>query len=267
MLPELVLQLLTTAPRPLRRMGLVKDSIGLWSRGTRRRGDWLAHEERCHAAVRQALAGLTRRRTALVLGSGLLRDVPFPDLARAFDRVILVDAVHLPMVRLAAGRHPRVTLLTRDLTGLSAWLAGEAQGRQDPLGDLVADHSVDFVLSANVLSQLPLGVETFLDRNPARAKAMPPGLADRTVGWHLEDLARFSGALCLLTDVEMREEDRAGRVTDRLDLMRGHALPVPDAAWDWPVAPFGELERDRSYVHRVHAYRDWRRARGLAKAG
>jgi hypothetical protein len=267
MLPELVLQLLATAPRPLRRMGLVKDSIGLWSRGTRRRADWWPHELRCHAAVRQAVSSLARRRTAVVLGSGLLRDVPFQDLLAAFERVVLVDAVHLPMVRLTAGRQAGVTLLTRDLTGLSGWLSGEAAGRQDPVGDLASDPQVDFVLSANVLSQLPLGVETFLEKNPARAKALPAGLADRTVGWHLDDLARFSGAICLLTDVEMRDEDREGRVTDRLDLARGHALPEPDEAWDWPVAPFGELEKDMRYVHRVHAYPDWRRARGLGKAG
>jgi hypothetical protein len=267
MLPELLLQLLTTAPRPFRRMGLVRDSIGLWSRGTRRRGDWLPHEERCHQAVRRAIAGLTRRRTAVVLGSGLLRDVPFADLLESFERVILVDAVHLPMVRLTAGRHAKVTLLTRDLTGLSAWLAGEAGSRQDPVADLAADRAIDFVLSANVLSQLPLGVDTFLEKHPARARALPAGLADRTVGWHLEDLARFPCALCMLTDVEMREENRGGRVTDRLDLMRGHALPPPDEAWDWPVAPFGELERDLRYVHRVHAYPDWRRARGLAEPG
>jgi ethanolamine utilization microcompartment shell protein EutS len=264
MLPELVLQFITPAPRPLRRMGLVKDSVGLWSRGARRRSDWRPHEERCRRVVRRAVAGLSRRRTAVVLGSGLLRDVPLSDLVAAFARVVLVDAVHLPMVRLQVARRPAVSLVTRDLTGLSGWLSGEADGRQDPLADLVADPEVDFVLSANVLSQLPLGVETFLEKHPGRARALPADLADRSVGWHLADLARFAGHVCLLTDVEMREEDQAGRVTDRLDLTRGHPLPAPDESWDWPVAPFGELERDLRYVHRVHAYADWKRARAGA---
>lgn len=259
MLPELLLQLVTTAPRGLRRMGLVADAIGLWSRGTRQRRDWRPHEARCHAAVRRALEGVERRRKAVVLGSGLLRDVPIQDLLSTFDRVVLVDAVHLPMVRVRMALRSGVTLLTRDLTGLSAWLAGTAGERAEPLADLAGDPEVDFVLSANVLSQLPIGVDTFLDKVPRRADVLPKDLAARSVTWHLADLQLFRCAVCLLTDVEMREEDRGGRVVDRLDLTRGHALPTPDEAWDWTVAAFGEIERDRRFVHRVHAYPHWRK--------
>lgn len=251
MLLEVLLHLVTPVPRGLRRMGLLRDSIALWSRGARRRRDWRPHEERCHAAVRQALAGVKRRRKAVVLGSGLVRDVPLAELEAAFDAVLLVDAVHLPFVRARMALRPKVRLLVRDLTGLADWLAGAAPGRADPLADLAADPEVDFVVSANVLSQLPLGVERFLDRHPARAAALPADIADRTVADHLADLARFPGAVCLLTDVEMREEDRQGHVVDRLDLLRGHALPPPLATWDWTIAPFGEVERNRRLVHRV----------------
>ena len=58
-----------------------------------------------------------------------------------------------------------------------------------------------------------------------------------------------------------REEDRSGRVTDRLDLMFGIGLPEPNDAWDWEIAPFGEVGRRYRLIHRVHAYRDWRAAR------
>lgn len=260
MLPEFLLQFATTAPRGLRRMELVRDSIGLWSRGTRRRGDWQPHEARCHAAVRQTLATLGRRRKAVVLGSGLVRDVPMAALLAGFEEVVLVDAVHLPFIRARMALQPKVRLVTRDLTGLSGWLGGEAQNRADPVADFAADRDVDVVLSANLLSQLPLGVDTFLEANRRRAAELPADLAERSVAWHLADLARFRCAVCLLTDIEMREEDRQGRVVDRLDLMRGQVMPPPADAWDWTVAPFGEIERDRRYVHRVHAYPDWRKA-------
>ncbi|WP_406854822.1 hypothetical protein ABEG18_20085 [Alsobacter sp. KACC 23698] len=256
MLLELLLHLVTPVPRSLRRMGLLHESIALWSRGARRRRDWRPHEAHCHDVVRQAVAAVAHRRKAVVLGSGLVRDVPFSDLVETFDEVILVDAVHLPFVRARMALHPKVRLLTRDLTGLADWLAGKTQDRADPLADLVGDAAVDFVVSANVLSQLPLAVETFLERNPARAASLPPDIADRTIADHLADLARFPGAVCLLTDVEMREENRRGEVVERLDLMRGHDLPSPLASWDWTVAPFGEIERDKRYVHRVHG--SWR---------
>ena len=57
-------------------------------------------------------------------------------------------------------------------------------------------------------------------------------------------------------------EQRARAITNTVTIppFTGPPLPAPDAAWDWPVAPFGEIERRLRYVHRVHAYPDWRRA-------
>jgi hypothetical protein len=53
----------------------------------------------------------------------------------------------------------------------------------------------------------------------------------------------------------MVERDREGAIHERLDLTYGVPLPPEDESWLWPVAPFGEAERDREYVHRVCAWR------------
>lgn len=258
MLPELLMTAITPAARVLRRMGLVTASVGLWSRSSRRWRQWQPHYARCQDVVRQSLAGLPQRRTVVVLGSGLARDVPMRDLLAAFERVVLVDAVHLPTVRLRWAFEPRVSFLTRDLSGMAMWLSGAADGRVTPLADLASDPSVDLVLSANLLSQIPRGVETFLDDDEERARALPGDLPRRSVEGHLRDLAGFRCRVCLLTDTTMTERDRDGAVTDTLDLMRGVELPAPDASWDWTVAPYGEVDRRHEYVHRVHAYADWR---------
>jgi ethanolamine utilization microcompartment shell protein EutS len=189
-----------------------------------------------------------------VLGSGLVRDVPLAALCDSFGEVVLVDIVHLPLVRLRLWRQDKVGLLTRDLTGVMAWLAGEAEGRQDPLADLVADETVDLVVSANLLSQLAWPVADWLEDHPARAGAFPADLPARCIAWHLGDLARFRGHVCLIGDVEMVERDREGAIHERLDLTYGVPLPPEDESWLWPVAPFGEAERDREYVHRVCAW-------------
>ncbi len=257
MLPELLLNAITPAPRELRRMGLVTASIGLWSRGLRQSRQWQPHYARCHAVVRRALEGLPSRRTAVVLGSGLAKDVPMADLLDAFERVVLVDAVHLPTVRLRYAFDKRVDFVTLDLSGMAGWLAGTTGGRLAPLGALAADPAVDLVISANLLSQIPIGVATFLDDHEARAKALPGDLLARSVQGHLDDLAGFRCRVCLLTDTIMMERDRDGAVTDTLDLMRGVSLPAPDESWDWTVAPFGEIGRRHEYVHRVHGYARW----------
>lgn len=254
---ELALYLATPVDRTTRSLGLLWESVTLWSRGLRHRKLWAGHHAHCKAAVSAAVAGLKQRRKVLVLGSGLVRDVPLDMLCEAFDEVILVDAVHLPLVRLAMTRRPKVRLVTRDLSGIMPWLAGKAEGRSDPVADFVADEAIDLVISANLLSQLAWPIEDWLEEDAARAARFPADLPRRCIAWHLSDLGRFSGQVCLLSDVEMVERDRSGAVTDRLDLMRGESLPPADENWDWPVAPFGEAARDREYVHRVCAWRNF----------
>jgi ethanolamine utilization microcompartment shell protein EutS len=257
MLAELALRLITPAGRMTRRLGLVGESVALWSRGWRQRKAWAPHHERCRAVVAGVVGELARHRTVLVLGSGLLRDLPLDLLCARFERVVLVDAVHLPQIRLRMAFRRKVALVTRDLTGLMAWLAGEREGRDDPLADLTADPAIDLVISANLLSQLAWPVEDWLEENPDQAARLPADLPARCVAWHLADLARFSSRVVLLSDTAMVERDRAGEVTDRFDLMRGVALAEADEGWDWTVAPFGEAERDRETVHRVGAWRDY----------
>jgi len=258
MLAELALQLVTPASRMTRKLGLVGESIALWSRGLRQRRAWAGHHARCRDVVAQAVAELPQRRTAVILGSGLLRDIPLGLLAANFERVLLIDAVHLPQVRFRMRFRRNVTLLTRDLTGAIGWLAGERHGRIDPLADLVTDPKVDLVVSANLLSQLAWPIEDWLADHPAEAAKLPADLPARCIAWHLDDLRGFRGRVILLSDVEVVERDRVGAITDRLDLMRSVALPKPDESWDWPVAPFGEAARDRESIHRVGAWRDFR---------
>lgn len=263
MLAELALRVLTPAEPLARRFGLLKEGVALWSRGWRQRKAWEPHQARCRAIIAEVAAELPRQRKVVVLGSGPARDIPLEALCESFDEVVLVDIVHLPLLRLKLWRQPKVSLLSRDLTGAMAWLASEADGRQDPLADLIADENVDLVVSANLLSQLAWPVADWLDDNPARAAALPDNLPARCIAWHLDDLARFKGHVCLISDVEMVERDRTGAIHERLDLTYGVALPKENESWLWPVAPFGEAEREREYVHKVCA---WRRYEGRSSA-
>lgn len=244
MLIEL-LHLLTT-PVPLAHRRHLRESILLLSRARRCRAAWAAHLEQARAAVVAACADLPRRRVAVVLGSGLVQDVPLAHLAQTFEAVRLVDAVHLWPVRRVARAFPNVRLVTADLTGGAAGI--------DPLPILCGDPDVDFVVSANLLSQLPI---LPLDRRGF----LPPHLGPRIVAAHLDGLARLDARICLVTDIEQVEEDRDGQITDRLDLLHGVALGTPDRSWTWELAPFGEVARHRRQRHRVVAFLDWGGAR------
>ncbi|KAB1071021.1 hypothetical protein [Methylobacterium planeticum] len=255
MLLELALYLTMSAPLRHRLLGHVRESVSLLARSRRCRAAWEPHKRRARAAIIAAFADLPRRRTAIVLGSGLLDDVPLRELAAAFDRVRLVDTVHPWTARLETRRYPQVDHVTADISGTRLLLGGGEDMITDAdLTGICSGPDVDFVVSANLLSQLPI---LPIDWFEARGRPVPLHLGRRIVETHLCALARLPARVCLITDTLEREDDRAGRETDRLDLMHGAVLPIPDALWDWELAPFGEAGRDRRILHRVAAFRDW----------
>src|SRR6218665_815876 len=103
-------------------------SVSLWSRARRCSKAWREHEDNCQRAVLFKAKDLKMRRTAVVLGSGLIRDVPLEMLARAFDTVVLVDRVHLASVRawLSWKKLKNVQLVERDISGYDDLKAGRA---------------------------------------------------------------------------------------------------------------------------------------------
>ncbi|WP_375460736.1 hypothetical protein [uncultured Enterovirga sp.] len=257
MLAEALLHLTAKSSAELRALGLVGDAVGLWSRATRRRKAWSPHEQRSCAFVRSFAESLARHRTLLVLGSGLIRDVPLAFLAATFERTILVDAVHLWPARLRAGR-VRAETRVADLTGFAASLSGEEAGRVAPLAALQADPAIDLVVSANLLSQLPMAPARWLDRRPEAARRWPADLGRVIQEGHLADLAGFGAPVCLLSDVSYRDVARGGDVAQGETALVKCALPAPDEVWDWEVAPPGEIDRGFRRIHRVHAWRDIR---------
>lgn len=266
MLAQWALLALTRTEPALRRLGLASDGVRLWARRSRCRAEWMAHEARCHGIVRRAMEGLSRRRKVLVLGSGLVRDVPIEELSASFRDVVLADAVHLPVTRLRLARYRNLRFVTVDLAGTARWLAGEVPRREDALVAFNTDPEIDLVISANLLSQLPLAPESWAEDHPGRAPMPGSELARAIVDWHLTDLARFSARVCLLTDTRQREIDASGRIVADDDLLHGAALPPPDEAWDWTVAPPRETGDGTSLIHCVHGYLDFRVGTPLAQA-
>ena len=82
-------------PRHVRRMGYVREPRALRARGDRCRGAWRPHLERTRALILEAAAHCEQSRSALVISSGLLLDIPLEELSRQFESVVLVDIVHV----------------------------------------------------------------------------------------------------------------------------------------------------------------------------
>lgn len=250
MIVEALLYLATVpvTAKPHRRF--VRYSINLWSRARRCSREWAEHEEKSRAAMLAAASGLREKRTAVVLGSGLLRDVPIEALSKSFDTVVLVDLVHLASVKLwlKAKGYGNVRLIERDLSGYDEL---RETGTAEPLGFLRGVPYLDLVISANLLSQIGRGVKRRLEGE--QEGTMPVDTAERLITAHIEGLQALPCATCLVTDVSYAVIDRTGKTHETADLLHGVHPPDRKESWHWPVAPLGEESRDYKIVHQVIA--------------
>ena len=245
-----ILQYAATVPVTTKaHRGYIRYSVNLWSRARRCSSSWAVHEEKSRAAMLAAAAALRQKRTVVVLGSGLLRDVPIEALAKTFDTVVLVDLVHLASVRLwlRAKGYRNVRLIERDLSGYDELAASR---EPEPLGFLRAVPYLDFVVSANLLSQIGRGVKR---RHEADAGRMPEDTVERLIAAHLAGLSGLSCRSCLVTDIAYAVIDRNERTHEEVDLLHGVLPPPAKASWTWPVAPLGEESKDYRIEHKVIA--------------
>ena len=114
--PMSLIQSILPYPRAIRAMGFPKEVSGIRGRYLRCRDYWANHLERSQSIILQGAQRAELRRKAVVLGGGLLHDVPLAELSAMFREVILVDVIH-PWSSRWTTRHLRnVTRLEADVT-------------------------------------------------------------------------------------------------------------------------------------------------------
>ncbi len=209
-----------------------------WARGMRQTRAWAPHLAHARALLDTTIDDIPVRRTVAVLGSGPLFELPVESLARTFERVVLVDRIHLSAIEGRIGRYANVTLDWRDLC------PADNPGVLDFLQQV---DGLDWVISANLLSEMAAAVD------PSRARVV----VDR----HLDALSDLPCPVTLITDLDYRVFNRHGVIRDSGDLLHGRPMPRSGLRWKWEAAPFREEARHTRRVHYVAAWPDWRMAR------
>jgi hypothetical protein len=255
---ELIEYLTTDCPAYARRLGYLREAIAIKARHRRHCEAWGPHLARSRALVTAAIETCARRRTALVLGSGLLLDIPLGALSAAFERVLLVDVVHLRAARRIAARDPKTELVTEDVTGLAAdleeRLRGGWRGTQIPAPVLFRDDDgIDLVISANVAAQLPVIPAAAL-RRAGLDDAAVLAFCGAVVRAHLDYLAAFRAPVCLITERTREVCNRDGEILRIEDALFGVTLPDNGINWLWDLAPLGEAGRDIAIRNQVWGY-------------
>ena len=226
--------------------------------------------------ILDAAAWCEHRRSALVVGSGLLFDIPLAELSRQFEQVVLVDIVHTWSVHREAARFSNVRLLPLDVTGVVERCHALARRRAPaPLPqrtvDCLVGEDFDLVASVNVLSQLPVVPNGYLSqRIRTLTEARTREFSRALVMNHLDWLCSFPGVACLVTDLERLCHGDCGLVS-REDSLWGIALPEGGRDWVWDLAPRPEIYFHLDVRHRVGGYasfprRAWLEARDRTAA-
>ncbi|MFZ3017626.1 MAG: hypothetical protein WA056_04085 [Gallionella sp.] len=258
MLTEWLTYIAADCPQSARKLGYLRESIAIRSRYRRCKTAWQPHLERSRAALLASLQACDSFRSALVFGSGLLLDIPLDELARRFEKVYLVDVVHLPEVRRAVRRHSNVHCISLDVTGFMQQLDTiSPQHLGLPLPErFLDDPDIDWVASVNLLSQLPLLPLDWLSRRfPELDHATLDSWGTRLMRQHLDYLAAFAAPTCLLADMEQIVHNSDGKIIERIDFVSqlGFDDTTPDQ-WRWDIAPPGEIAPGIGSFHRVAVY-------------
>ena len=266
MLFEWLQYLATPCPKHLRAMGYPQEIIATQARYQRCREAWRPHLENTKAFILESAAAARGNRIAVVLGSGMLLDVPLAELSQGFAQVILVDILHLPWVKRRARRYPNVRFLELDVTGTCEILFDQVkrirpgQGAlpglpnllPEPLPQSLGVPSIDFLASVNLLSQLPILPQAFLEgRCPAYSDEELQVFSHALIENHLAWLKASAVHVCVTADKERVLSNSKGDVIEREDALFGVELPAEDRSWIWRVAPQAEWRGDRQMENRV----------------
>jgi hypothetical protein len=236
-----------------RERAFLKSSEQVRGRYLRCRSAWQSHLDRTQCAVEAGLGRCVHRRVALIIGGGMLHDVPLERLSDSFERVVIVDVVHLWRSVLAARKYPNVRQVCLDVSGFLAW----GEGRPPQVGmpsELLALGKADFVVSLNLLSQLAV-VPRLEEASRISADELDD-LSRRMVQNHLAVLEYLATEVTLVTDFERHEVYADGRSRSGGDILHGVNAGPFEEEWVWNIAPIPEASSEYHVLHRV-GVRHW----------
>lgn len=245
MLFDLFASLTAPCSPHIRALGYLDETLAMRRRHLRNGKSWQAHLDNTRRFVLSAAEESRKKNRLVIVGSGLLLDVPLEELAGMFREILLKDVVCLPEVRKRIKKYGNVTFIEQDVTNLAERLF---EGGKQVVADLpeagvcraVTDEA-DLVVSLNILSQLWVIPRSFAVR---RLRHIPP---ERIEEWcreiveaHYTRLRSLSCDVCLVADFEQVKRDRGGNVITRSSTVYDLSLPGPDETWTWNIVPLGK---------------------------
>lgn len=259
MIVELLKYLVNPAPAYVKKMGYLKESIAIEARYNRNKSAWESHLNNSKNFIVETSQKLLNRRTVVVLGSGSLYDVPLTFLSNSFNEVILVDIYHLRSTKRKIRKFPNVKLCEKDITGISSKIYDNYLNKNfifpSPRHDFsFIKKDVDLVVSLNLLPQLPLMPQKFIQLNFDKFEQEVNNYCRSIIESHLDFLKRISCEICLISEIERSFISKENKFIEKRDALYGFQLPTSKVSWNWDIAPLGEFSSDYSIMNKISGY-------------
>lgn len=238
-----------------RAFGHLTESISLLSREKRCQKTWATHRAHCKHFIAEEMKNARHYNSVLVLGSGPLHEIPIELLARTFKKVVLVDIVHLNETKKGVAHFPNIEFVEYDLTEAESPLRIKNELRNIIPQKFLKD-DWGLVLSVNVMSQLPIHFESFIEKKMKNvfSKIEVELFLQKITENHLKYLYLFKTPVLLITDVETEYYDRHDIVIQKDENYNHLSMPKFTEEWFWDVAPIPEFRKDIGIRMKVHAH-------------
>jgi len=257
MIVEWLKFIITPAPKHIKKLGYLRELLGIESRFKRIPGNWNSHLDNSKRVIMEAAQSCERKNRVLVIGTGLWHDVPVDELCAQFRHVTFADIFQLPSMVRKSENYPNLKLAQVDVTEMAKPLWEAVQDKK-PLPEITPtvfhDGDIDLVVSLNVWSQLPVLLKEYLERKTKMTPDELEAFSQKLIGQHMTYLKGFKGKVCLISDVK-RETVIDGEITHSRDTLLGHPHPKPDETWIWDLAPRPEQDPHADIHLVVNAWR------------
>jgi hypothetical protein len=227
--------------RMFRRMGYFDDQSGILRRYRREREHWDAHLQNTRRSVMEAMQGKNRK-SAAVLGSGWLLDVPVEEMSQYFEKLYLYDIRHPAAIKKRVQSLGNVELRVCDISCFARpvyqYVKQYRNGKnRPPISDILPQPELnldgfDFVFSCNILNQLDILLIDYLTRFFKLSHEETVVFRSNVQHCHINLLPRNRS--CMVADYEEYTCTPDGKEISRKTSVHHPIIQHPDARrWTW----------------------------------
>jgi hypothetical protein len=235
----------------------LRESIALQERRKRNINEWKNHESKCHQLIIDFLSQNKNAKKILILGSGILHEIPINHPIFSDKEIYLVDVVHLYSVRRKNKNNKCIHFIEHEITETEELIIKKKKLISVMPKSFIGD-SFDLVISANIISQLPIHLSHLILKNGIESDHIKiKSFTDELINNHILYLKEFNIPALIIFDKESIYRDKEGKIIEShitVDASAFSNLLEHKNEWIWNIAPIPELNPNYSMELKIATY-------------